>query len=79
LVLRDLKVRVRTPVASWSLLFVIPSVPGFPTSPLSHATTYVVLLKENDMQFTEAVTLDRKSGGAEGSAVSLSLAAEAQE
>jgi hypothetical protein len=31
----------------------------------------VVLLKENHMQFTEATTLDRKSGGAEGSAVRL--------
>ena len=47
------------------LLFVIPSVPGFPTSPLSPATTYVVLPKENHMQLTEAATLDRKSGGAE--------------
>ena len=33
------------------------------------ATTYVVLLKENHTQLTEATTLDRKSGGAEGSAV----------
>ncbi len=31
--------------------------------------TYVVLLKENHMQLTEATTLDRKSGEAEGSAV----------
>ena len=30
-----------------ALSFVIPSVPGFPTSPLSPATTYVVLPKEN--------------------------------
>ena len=52
-----------------ALSFVIPSVPGFPTSPLSPATTYVVLHKENHMQLTEAATLDRKSGGAEGSAV----------
>ncbi len=29
--------------------------------------TYVVLPKENHMQFTEAATLDRKSGEAEGS------------
>jgi hypothetical protein len=50
-------------------LFVIPSVPGFPTSPLSPETTYVVLPKENHMHSTEAATLDRKSGGAEGSAV----------
>jgi hypothetical protein len=52
-----------------ALSFVIPSVPGFPTSPLSLETTYVVLPKENHMQLTEAATLDRKSGGAEGSAV----------
>jgi hypothetical protein len=32
--------------------------------------TDVVLPKENHMQLTEAATLDRKSGGAEGSAVS---------
>jgi len=49
---------------------VIPSVPGFPASPLSLATTYVVLPKENHMQSTEAATLDRKSGEAEGSAAS---------
>ena len=35
---------------------------------LSNAT-YVVLPKENHMQLTEAATLDRKSGEAEGSAV----------
>ncbi len=52
-----------------TLSFVIPSVPGFPTSPLSPATAYVVLRKENHMQLTEAATLDRKSGEAEGSAV----------
>src|SRR5271163_984805 len=52
-----------------SFLFVIPSVLGFPTSPLSIATTDVVLPKENHMQLTEAATLDRKSGEAEGSAV----------
>jgi hypothetical protein len=50
-------------------LSVIPRVPGFPTSPLSPATTYVVLPKENHMQLTEAAILDRKSGGAEGPAV----------
>ena len=33
-------------------------------------TTYVVLFKENHMQLIEAATLDRKSGEAEGSAVS---------
>jgi hypothetical protein len=53
--------------------FVIPSVPGFPTSPLSPATTHVVLSKENHTQLTEAATLDRKSGGAEGSAVPRTL------
>jgi hypothetical protein len=57
--------RLETP----TLLFVIRSALGFPTSPLSPATTYVVLPKENHMQFTEAATLDRKSGEAEGSAV----------
>src|SRR5271168_926671 len=31
--------------------------------------TYMVLPKENHMQLTEAATLDRKSGEAEGSAV----------
>ena len=49
--------------------FVIPSVPGFPTSPLSLVTTYVVLSKENHTRLTEAATLDRKSREAEGSAV----------
>jgi hypothetical protein len=56
------------------LLFVIPSAPGFPASSLSPATTYVVLPKENHMQLTEAATLDRKSGEAEGSAVRHSCA-----
>jgi len=51
------------------LLFVIPSVPRFPASLLSPATTDVVLSKENHTQLTEAATLDRKSGEAEGSAV----------
>jgi hypothetical protein len=63
---------------SWKLYLafpnkiVIPSVPGFPAPPLSLATTYVVLPKENHMQSTEAAPLDRKSGEAEGSAVRLS-------
>jgi hypothetical protein len=48
---------------------VIPSVPGFPASPLSLTATYVVLPKENHKQPIEAATLDRKSGKAEGSAV----------
>jgi len=47
------------------LLLVIPSVPGFPTSPISQATTYVVLPKENHISSTEAATLNRKSGGGE--------------
>jgi hypothetical protein len=51
---------------SANLSFVIPSVPGFPTSPLLLSSTYVVLPKENHMQLTEATTVDRKSGGAEG-------------
>jgi hypothetical protein len=36
--------------------------------------TYVVLFKENHMQLTEAATLDRKSGVAEGPAVRPSVA-----
>jgi hypothetical protein len=52
-----------------ALSFVIPSEPRFPTSPLSPATTHVVLRKENHTQLTEAATLVRKSGEAEGSAV----------
>ncbi len=35
------------------------------------SATFVVLPKENHMPLTEATTLDRKSGVAEGSAVSL--------
>ena len=61
-----------------ALSFVIPSVPGFPTSPLSPAATYVVLPKENHIQLTEAATLDRKSGEAEGSAVPRSTTGEAE-
>jgi hypothetical protein len=37
------------------------------------SATYVVLPKENHTQSTEAATLDRKSGGAEGSAVPRTL------
>jgi hypothetical protein len=36
----------------------------------------VVLPKENHMQLIEAATLDRKSGGAEGSVVSLQVATD---
>ena len=61
-----------------ALSFVIPSVPGFPTSPLLPATTYVVLPNENHMQLTEAATLDRKSGEAEGSAVPQTSAGNAE-
>jgi hypothetical protein len=49
-----------------TLRFVIPSEAEFPTSPLSLATTYVVLPKENHIQLTKASTFDRE---AEGSAV----------
>jgi hypothetical protein len=56
------------------LLFVIPSVPGFPAAPLSSATPDVVLFKENHTQPTEAAIFDRKSGEAEGSAVRHSCA-----
>jgi hypothetical protein len=38
------------------------SVPGFPTSPLSPATTHVVLSKENHIQLTEAATLEGNPG-----------------
>jgi hypothetical protein len=64
------------PLETPTLLFVIRSEAGFPTSPLSPATTCAVLLKENHMQLIEAAALDRKSGEAdlsrravEGSAV----------
>jgi hypothetical protein len=50
------------------------SVPGFPASLLSPATTDVVLSKENHTQLTEVATLDRKSGEGEGSAVRHSCA-----
>jgi hypothetical protein len=56
------------------LLFVIPSVPGFPASMLSPAIPDVVLFKENHTQPTEAASLERKSGAAEGSAVRHSCA-----
>jgi len=69
---------VTTVYGTVALSFVIPSVPGFPASPLSPATTYVVLSKENHMQLTEAATLDRKSGEAEGSAVSRTSAGNAE-
>jgi hypothetical protein len=35
----------------------------------SYSATFVVLPKENNIPLTEATTLDRKSGEAEGSAV----------
>jgi hypothetical protein len=53
------------------LSFVIPSVPGISYFTALTSATYVVLPKENHTHLTEAATLDRKSGGAEGSAVSL--------
>ena len=39
--------------------------------------TYVVLPKENHMQLAEATSLDRKSGGAEGTAVPRTLRGDA--
>ena len=69
---------VTTVYGTVALSFVIPSVPGFPTSPLSPANTYVVLFKENHMQSTEATTLNRKSGEAEGSAVPQTSAGNAE-
>jgi hypothetical protein len=71
--MRNAFLSVTTLHARVAVSFVIPSVPGFPTSPLSPATTYVALPKENHMQSTEAPTLDRKSGEAEGSAVPRTL------
>src|SRR5580704_19701059 len=50
-----------------------PCVHGFPVSPLSAAPLMWVLPKENHMHLTEAATLDRKSGEAEGSAVPRTL------
>src|ERR1700722_9181280 len=47
---------LRTPLSPLSSR----AYPDFPTSPLSLATTYVVLSKENHMQLIEASTLDRK-------------------
>jgi hypothetical protein len=74
LVLKDAS--VQQPPFPWNdpLLFVIPSVPGFPAALLSSATPDVVLFKENHTPPTEAATLDRKSGEAEGSAVRHSCA-----
>ena len=46
-----------------------PSVPLFSYFTALAIVTYAVLPKENHMQLTEAATLDRKSGEAEGSAV----------
>ena len=56
------------PLPSANLSF-LSSRPGFPAALLSPATPDVVLFKENHTQLTEAATLDRKSGVAEGSAV----------
>jgi hypothetical protein len=65
------------PLLLATLLFVIPSVPRFPAALLSSATPDVVLFKENHTQPTEAATLDRKSGEADGSAVSVNRVANA--
>jgi hypothetical protein len=61
-----------------SLLFVIPSEAGISYITALNSAAYVVLSKENHKQSTEAATLNRKSGGAEGSAVSLSSTAKAE-
>ena len=52
-----------------AFLTVIPSVPGFPTSPRSPRPLMWFSLKRNHMWLTEATALDRKSGEAEGPAV----------
>jgi hypothetical protein len=54
---------------SLALPFVIPSVPGFPTSQLSPAPLMWFSLKRTTWALIEAAILDRKSGEAEGSAV----------
>jgi hypothetical protein len=56
------------------LLFVIPKRSRISYFTALNSAIYVVLPKENHMQLTEAVTLDRKSGEAEGSAVRHSCA-----
>jgi hypothetical protein len=50
---------------------VIPSVPGFPASRPSPTPTCAAFSKESRMKFANATNLNRKSGAAEGSAVSL--------
>jgi hypothetical protein len=52
------------------LLFVIPKRTRISYLTALTRATYVVLVKENHMQLTEATTLERKSGEAEGSVVS---------
>ncbi len=52
-----------------ALSFVIPRRTRISYFTALTAATYVVLLKENHMQLTEVAILDRKSVGAEGSAV----------
>jgi hypothetical protein len=54
---------------NYPLLFVIPKRTRISYFTALPSATFVVLLKENHMQLTEATTLDRKSGEAEGSAV----------
>jgi hypothetical protein len=56
-----------------ALSFVIPSEAGISYFTALTSATYVVLPKENHMHLTEAATLDRKSGEAEGSAVPRTL------
>jgi hypothetical protein len=55
------------------LLFVIPERTRISYFTALTSATFVVLSKENHMQLTEATTLDRKSGEAEGSAVPRTL------
>jgi hypothetical protein len=52
-----------------TLSFVIPERTRISYFTALTSATYVVLPKENHMQLSEAAALDRKSGGAEGSAV----------
>jgi hypothetical protein len=54
-----------------ALNFVIPSVPGFPTTRHSPTATCAAFLKESRMKFANAPKVHRKSGAAEGSAVFL--------
>jgi hypothetical protein len=72
--LRPPKVMKNASVRATTLYGTVPSPLSSRRTRISYFTgltgaAYVVLLKENHMQLTEAVILDRKSGEAEGSAV----------